>query len=87
MKDQMDVTEIAATSIAVFVIGSCVIALVSLLSACSQSLKPAEAETVYLAQQLKCVDLYNTRETINACRLRVRNNWSITETVKDGGAP
>lgn len=48
--------------------------------------RPAVAEATYLGQQLRCVDKYNTRDAIEACRARVRRDWGIAETVtKDAG--
>ena len=83
-----DFYEILTPTLSLIILSACIVALMLILTGCDQKkIKSVQAETVYLAQQLRCVDTYNTNEAINQCRLRVRNNWGITETVKDGGAP
>jgi len=47
--------------------------------------KEALADSTYLADQMRCVDNNDTRETIDACRKAVRERWGIAETVRDGG--
>lgn len=64
------------------------IAMGALSGGCSALLgdKAAQAEESYRAQQLKCVDDYNTRAQIDECRRVVREEWGIVETAaKDGG--
>lgn len=58
--------------------------LSSLLAACV-GLRPAEAQAVYLAEQLRCVDQATTRAEADECRAAVRQRWGITETVRDAG--
>lgn len=49
--------------------------------------KAAQAENAYKTQQLACVAQYETRDQIEACRQKVREEWGIVETAtaKDGG--
>jgi hypothetical protein len=49
--------------------------------------KALQAETSYRAQQLKCVDQYETKSEIDACRAKVREEWGVAEVAsrKDGG--
>lgn len=49
--------------------------------------KAAQAENAYKTQQLACVAQYETRDLIEACRQKVREEWGIVETAtsKDGG--
>lgn len=64
-------------------------AIIAMTNACSLfgGDKAAQAEDAYKAQQLKCVDDYDTRAEIDACRRKVREEWGIVETTtkKDGG--
>ncbi len=48
--------------------------------------KASQAEATYLAQQLACVERYETRVEIDDCRERVWADWGITQTKrKDAG--
>lgn len=51
----------------------------------SQAVKEAAAESVYLTEHLRCVDKFETREAIDACRSDVRRRWGIAETITDAG--
>lgn len=51
----------------------------------SETDKKAAAESAYLAEHLRCVDTYNTRAQIDACRAAVQVRWGITVTSRDGG--
>lgn len=43
------------------------------------------ADAAYATEHLRCVDNYNTRQEIDACRAGVRLRWHIAETVTDAG--
>jgi hypothetical protein len=46
--------------------------------------KPPFAEAAYLAQQIRCVDLYDTRPMIESCRAEVRRKWGIDAGTEAG---
>lgn len=69
---------------AAVVAGACAVSYCA--SGCSGSaLKSREADAVYAAEQLRCVDQSATREEANTCRVAVRERWGIHETVRDAG--
>jgi hypothetical protein len=51
----------------------------------SQQAKEAIADGAYATEHMKCVDDYDTRAEIDACRRAVRVRWGITETGRDAG--
>lgn len=54
-----------------------------LLEACASSVpKSTEAEAAYFAAQTKCASTEPSREAIERCRERVREEWAVK---KDGG--
>lgn len=59
-----------------------------LLIACgpSQSAKEAAAAGAYLAEHMRCVEAYDTKEAIDTCRAQVRTRWGIVVTSHDAGA-
>lgn len=72
--------------VALMLVGAVILALFLFACGASGALKTAESETVYLSQQLRCVEKYNRKEDIDTCRLHVRERWGIHETATDGGA-
>lgn len=56
------------------------------LGCASPQVKEDASISAYAAQQLRCVDKYDTRREIDACRSLVRKQWGIAETIKDAGA-
>lgn len=56
----------------------------ALMGGCSATQKQAEADATYAAEHLRCVDAYDTREEIDACRAAVRMRWGVAP--RDGGA-
>lgn len=60
-------------------------ALVQCTGCLSREAKEALADKTYAAEHLRCVDAYDTRAEIDACRRAVRERWGIAETVTDGG--
>lgn len=57
--------------------------------ACFPADKKIEAAAGYEAQQARCVERYDNRASIDACRARVRAAWSTDGSVDagdDGGA-
>lgn len=67
----------------------CCFALACIVGHCvgclSKEAKEAAADSAYAAEHLRCVDKYDTKEQIDACRAAVRLRWGITETVRDAG--
>lgn len=55
------------------------------LGCLSKEAKEAAADSAYAAEHLRCVDKFDTKEQIDACRAAVRLRWGITETVRDAG--
>ncbi len=47
--------------------------------------KAREAELSYAAAQAKCSSTEATREAVDACRARVREQWSVAPRTADGG--
>lgn len=80
--------EAVQTAVGVAIMLAAAIVGAMFLFACGANgaLKEAKSETVYLAQQLRCVEKYNRKEDIDTCRLHVRERWGIHETATDGGA-
>jgi hypothetical protein len=69
----------------------CLFAFVMIFGHCigcgaSREAKEAAAEAAYGAEHLRCVDKYDTREAIDACREDVRRRWGIATTSADAGA-
>jgi hypothetical protein len=62
------------------------LAIALVLVGCSPAMKDTEADAAYAAEHLHCVDKYNTRQEIDACRAGVRLRWGIAEKVADAGA-
>ncbi len=55
----------------------------------SEAAKSAAADTAYATEQLRCVDKFDNRAEIDACRQGVRLKWGVAETVakfNDAGA-
>lgn len=48
-------------------------------SGCVPHAREAEAESAYLAEQLRCVDIATSRAEADVCRREVRKRWGITE--------
>lgn len=67
-------------------IASIIFAVLMYCAGCSREAKEAMADSSYAAEQLRCVDKYDTREQIDECRKLVRERWGVAETVHDGGA-
>lgn len=79
-----------AIGLGAFMTGAAVLGFVA-LSECgcaSPAARAAEAESAYLAEQLRCVDAAHSRDEADACRRQVRARWGIVETStsRDGGA-
>lgn len=55
--------------------------------ACTPALQADAADKAYAADHLRCVQEYDTKLEIDACRERVRIRWGIQTTVhvKDAG--
>jgi hypothetical protein len=47
-----------------------------------REVKEAEAESAYLAEQLRCVDVAYTRQEADICRQQVQAKWGIAQTVR-----
>lgn len=73
----------------VFFFGAFAVAAVAVLMHCvgclSAAQKEAVADGMYLEEHMRCVDTYDTRREIDACRQAVRIRWGISETGKDAG--
>jgi hypothetical protein len=55
----------------------------------SQEAKEAAADSAYLAEHLRCVEQFDTRAEIDACREAVRIRWSVHQSplrYRDSGA-
>lgn len=52
----------------------------------SQQAREAAAQGAYLAEHVRCVERYDTKEAIDACRDQVRVQWGIVTRVRDAGA-
>jgi hypothetical protein len=62
---------------------TCVIVLLgSIASGCSSTQKQVEADTTYTAEHMHCVDRFNTKQEIDACREAVRIRW---QAPRDAG--
>ena len=63
------------------------LAIVAHCTGCvSREAKEAAADSAYAAEHLRCVDKYETKREIDACRSAVRIRWGIAEAVHDAGA-
>ena len=61
------------------------VAWCSILTGCgpSPTAKEAAAEGAYGAEHLRCVDKFNTKAEIDACRAAVRVRWGVTDAGAD----
>lgn len=84
--DGVDVEQTMAGVIVVLFL-SAIAAMVLFACGAGGAIKSGESETVYLAQQLRCVEKYNRREDIDTCRMHVRERWGIHDTSTDSGVP
>lgn len=63
--------------------------VIALEGCVSTEAKQAAADTDYAAEQLACVDKFQTRVEIDSCREGVRIRWGVSQTVAkrlDAGA-
>lgn len=76
---------VLAAGLLVLAMALAVLVCTSSLVGCTDPRHPL-AEAGFLAQHLKCVDEFNTREAIDQCRREVNHQWGIEETIaKDAG--
>ena len=73
--------------VAITVALAVIVAICMFACGANGAIKGAESETVYLAQQLRCVEKYASKPDIDTCRMHVRERWGITETATPAHAP
>lgn len=56
------------------------------VAGCSASQKAAEADATYATEHLRCVDRFESKAEIDACRAAVRMRWGIAEKIADAGS-
>lgn len=67
---------------AILVAATCV---ARLAAGCFEQPKQIEAAAGYEAQQMRCVEQYADRASIDACRAKVKAAWLVTDAGSEGG--